>query len=74
MEPGTVEVEERSKKKIWYEPGSFELSGLSMSGLGPRVGVKGPSEGKGESGQRGQESRKGKEKANRGMRWIDWRK
>lgn len=40
MEPGTVEVEERSKKKIWYEPGSFELSGLSMSGLGPRAGVK----------------------------------
>lgn len=45
-----------------------------MSGRGPRAGVKEPSEGKGESGQRGQESRQGKEKANRGKRCIDWRK
>lgn len=45
-----------------------------MSDLGPRIGVKEPSEGKDESGQRGQESRKGKEKAKRGKRCIDWRK
>lgn len=42
-----------------------------MAGLGPRAGMKDPSEGKGESGQRGQGSRKGKEKANKGTRRID---
>lgn len=64
MEPRTVEGEEKREreKKVWYCLGSFEIVGLSMSGAGPRVGVKELSKGKKRVDRGSRKAEEGKER------------